>query len=215
MVKFRQKDFSIKSDIISGATLGASTGLIASKLVGNSLIKPGLKKFFPKAGKLNDWDTSVITMGAGTVIGAGLGLIAGLIKESSKAINRHNTVDDRLMQTVVDNLKKSGLKEGKDFTRDPKTASDLKTKVCIIITKVSNDLKLLINTVADNKLKTVSNNVVKNLPNTGTVTKNMSDKFNDITISTISDSSADAGLITGIAENFIHNGFPVYLVEVG
>jgi hypothetical protein len=215
MIKFRQKDYSIKSDVISGATLGASTGLIASKLVGNSVIKPGLKRFYPKGTKVNDWDASMITMGAGTVIGAGLGLIAGLIKESAKAVNRKTTVDMRLMQTVVDNLKKSGLKEGKDFVRDPKTASELKTKVCIVITKVSNDLKLLINTVADNKLKTVSNNIVKNLPNTGTVTKNMSDKFNDITISTISDSSADAGLVTGIAENFIHNGYPVYLVEVG
>lgn len=201
------------SDVARGATLGGTVGLAAAGLL-NGQIKKGIIKFNPKSNP-NDFTVGAVGVGAGTVIGAGLGLLAGLIKETSSFINRKTTVDQRLMQTVVDNLKKSGLKEGKDFTRDPKTASEMKTKVCIVITKVSNDLKLLINTVADTKLKSVTDKLVKNLPNTGAVTKNMSDKFNDITISTISDSSADAGLITGIAENFIHNGYPVYLVEVG
>lgn len=213
MIKFRQKQYGILGDVIKGASIGAGTGLAASTLLGNTVVKPALVKFGMK--KPGEFDIGVAGIGAGTVIGAGLGLLAGLIKETSGFVNRKTTVDQRLMQTVIDNLKKSGLREGRDFTRDPKTASEIKTKVCIVITKVSNDLKLLVNTVADTKLKTVTDRLVKNLPNTSKVTKNMSDKFNDITISTISDSSADAGLITGIAENFIHNGYPVYLVEVG
>ena len=119
------------------------------------------------------------------------------------------------MGTVIENLQKSGLVEGKDFTRDPKTANDMKTKVCIVITRNSGELKLLVNTVADAKLKTVANGMIKNIPNTATVNKKLSDKYNDISISIISDSSADAGLITGMAEYFIHHGYPVYLVEVG
>ena len=41
------------------------------------------------------------------------------------------------------------------------------------------------------------------------------DKFNEITITTISDSSADVGLIAGLAEKFIRANCPVYLIEVG
>ena len=210
MIKFRQKEYSILSNVTTGATTGASLGLLANTLIGEKIVN-SLPKFRDRAR----WENTVAVVGAGTVIGAGLGLIAGLIKEGSTLINRKRTVDARLMQTVIDNLKKSGLREGKDFTRDPKTASELKTKVCIVIYKVSNDLKLLVNTVSDTKLQNVTKGMIKNIPNSSVVTKNMSDKFNDISISTISDSSADAGLITGIAENFIHHGFPVYLVEVG
>ena len=214
MIKFRQKECSVLSDVVKGASVGGAIGGTLGHLAGDSLIKPALVKFGMKKNPSN-FEETLIGVGAGTVIGAGLGLLAGFIKGTSGFINRKVTVDQRLMHTVVDNLKKSGLREGRDFTRDPKTASEMKTKVCIVITKVSGDLKLLVNTVADTKLKTVTSGMVKNLPNTGTVTKNMSDKFNDITISTISDSSADAGLITGIAEYFIHHGYPVYMVEVG
>ena len=202
------------SDVIKGASIGSIAGGTLGNLAGNTLIKPAMVKFGMKRNP-DQFEKVLIGAGAGTVIGAGLGLLAGLIKETSAFVNKKTTVDQRLMQTVIDNLKKSGLREGRDFTRDPKTASEMKTKVCIVITKTSNDLKLLVNTVADTKLKTVAGGMIKNLPNTGTVTKNMSDKFNDITISTISDSSADAGLITGIAEYFIHHGYSVYLVEVG
>jgi hypothetical protein len=57
--------------------------------------------------------------------------------------------------------------------------------------------------------------MAKNIPNTATVNTKLSDKYNDISISTVSDSSANLGLITGIAEYFIRNKYPVYLVEVG
>ena len=208
MVKFRQKQFGIVSSVRNGAAIGATVGTLATKL---PIIKnlPIFKK------KDDNWKTELSIIGGGTIIGAGLGLLVGLTKDISTRVNRATTVDARLMQGVIENLKKDGFKEGIDYTRDPKTANDLKMKVCIVISKSSGNMQLLVNTVADTKLKTVALNMAKNIPNTATVNTKLSDKYNDISISTISDSSANIGLVTGIAEYFIRNKYPVYLVEVG
>ena len=208
MVEFRQKQFGIVSSVRNGAAIGATVGTLATKL---PIIKnlPIFKK------KDDNWKTELSIIGGGTIIGAGLGLLVGLTKDISTRVNRATTVDARLMQGVIENLKKDGFKEGIDYTRDPKTANDLKMKVCIVISKSSGNMQLLVNTVADTKLKTVALNMAKNIPNTATVNTKLSDKYNDISISTISDSSANIGLVTGIAEYFIRNKYPVYLVEVG
>ena len=208
MIEFRQKQFGIVSSVRNGAAIGATVGTLATKL---PIIKnlPIFKK------KDDSWKTELSIIGGGTIIGAGLGLLVGLTKDISTRVNRATTVDARLMQGVIENLKKDGFKEGIDYTRDPKTANDLKMKVCIVISKNSGNMQLLVNTVADTKLKTVALNMAKNIPNTATVNTKLSDKYNDISISTISDSSANIGLVTGIAEYFIRNKYPVYLVEVG
>ena len=208
MVEFRQKQFGIVSSVKNGAAIGATVGTLATKL---PIIKnlPIFKK------KDDNWKTELSIIGGGTIIGAGLGLLVGLTKDISTRVNRATTVDARLMQGVIENLKKDGFKEGIDYTRDPKTANDLKMKVCIVISKNSGNMQLLVNTVADTKLKTVALNMAKNIPNTATVNTKLSDKYNDISISTVSDSSANLGLVTGIAEYFIRNKYPVYLVEVG
>lgn len=208
MIEFRQKQFGIVSSVRNGAAIGATVGTLATKL---PIIKnlPIFKK------KDDNWKTELSIIGGGTIIGAGLGLLVGLTKDISTRVNRATTVDARLMQGVIENLKKDGFKEGIDYTRDPKIANDLKMKVCIVISKSSGNMQLLVNTVADTKLKTVALNMAKNIPNTATVNTKLSDKYNDISISTISDSSANIGLVTGIAEYFIRNKYPVYLVEVG
>jgi hypothetical protein len=208
MIEFRQKQFGIVSSVRNGAAIGATVGTLATKL---PIIKnlPIFKK------KDDNWKTELSIIGGGTIIGAGLGLLVGLTKDISTRVNRATTVDARLMQGVIENLKKDGFKEGIDYTRDPKTANDLKMKVCIVISKSSGNMQLLVNTVADTRLKTVALNMAKNIPNTATVNTKLSDKYNDISISTISDSSANIGLVTGIAEYFIRNKYPVYLVEVG
>lgn len=203
MIQFRQKDFNLKTDILKGATIGGTLGGIATKI-------PGFRGKFEKG-----LGTDLMMVGGGTIIGAGLGLLVGLTDKLIDKVNRNSTVDVRLMKTVVDNLRRANFREGIDFTRDPKVANDLKVKVCILITKVSNNLQLLVNTISDPKLKSVTDDMVKHIPNNSVVTKQVSDRFNDITISTISDSSADAGLVTGIAEYFIRHKYPVYLVEVG
>ena len=151
----------------------------------------------------------------GVVIGASLGVLAEGIKNIADKFNKKNTLDNRLMKTVIENLEKTGFKEGVQFTRDPKTASERRVKICISIARVNGDLKLLVNTIKDPKLKDISETMISRLPNTSVVRQDMKDKFNEISITSISDSSADSGLITGIAEYFIRNGYPVYLVEVG
>lgn len=209
MIEFRQKNFGILSDITTGAAIGGSAAGIGSLF---------RKKFYKdKDSKNNEslFRNDLLLTSSGVVIGAALGALVGGIKEISTKINRKNTVDRRLMSKVIEYLKKDGLKEGIDFTKDPKTATSLKTKVCVVISKVSGELRISVNLVSDPKLKTVSDEIIKRLPNIAASTEKMSDKFNDITITSISDASADAGLIVGVVEKFIHSGYPVYLVEVG
>ena len=210
MIEFRQKDFSFLSNVLTGASLGASAGTIAAGFGGIRF----KKKNEPQK------DQQYGTEALGTVlIGAGLGALVGAICSGadsiSKKSNIRSTVNNRLMNKVVDALKSAGLKEGSDFTRDSKESSRLKTKICISISRVDGELRILVNQVSDPKLKELTKDLVKNLPNYSAVTERQSDRFNDIIITTISDSSADAGLVTGIAERFIHSGYPVYLIEVG
>lgn len=224
MIKFRQKDFSISSDTIKGAQIGAGIGSFGSimlpKSLKNNIKVPFLKNRSDLIDKtrynnLNPIEKKLGLVAAGTLIGASLGALVGLIKEGSNYISRKRSGSDRLMENLVSILKKSSFNEGKDFTRDPKIANDLRTKVCIVITKVSGDLKLLINTISDQKLKRLTDEIIENLPNFSVINNKVSDRFNEITISSISDGSADAGLIAGICDRFIHSGYPVYLVEVG
>ena len=156
----------------------------------------------------------LISLG-GVAIGATLGAIVGAIKDVSEAVSRKTTVNVRLMKDVLGNLRKSGYTEGKDYTRDPKMANLLKTKVCLVISKSSDSLRLLINTVNDPKLKSLSGGIIKNLPSMSTVTEKASDRFNELNITTMTTNKGDATWVSSVAERFISEGFPVYLVEVG
>ena len=208
MIKFRRKDFSILSDTIAGASIGTTVGTIAlPKFVGKKDKKQADTEIFKKR---------IAFLAASTILGAGLGALVGIIKESDKFINRKSTVDNRLMDRIVDDLEKTGFKEGENFTRDPKTADRLKTPVSIAITRNSGELRLLVNTVADNKLRTLTKKIVKTLPNSSVVHEESKNRYNEFSLTTISDGSgADVGLIAGICERFIREKYPVYLVEVG
>ena len=203
MIKFRQKNFSFLGKVTHGAGLGAAVGLVAAKF----------RNKMPRGSKVSKLGEFGIVAGS-TLVGAALGAIAGMFEFGEKLISKKN-VDNRLMKRVVEDLKKTGFHEGTDFTLDPKKANEMKTKVCIVITKNSGDLKILINTQSDSKLESITSKLTKNIPNISAITKKVTDKFNDITITTISDSSADVGLIAGIAESFIRSKYPVYLIEVG
>lgn len=206
MVKFRQKEFGILGKTIAGASIGASIGGLANKLTSNS-------RSIKFKGK--DYNLGAVLVGGGTIVGAALGALCGVISSADDFISKKVTTDNRLMKHVVGDLKKTGFKEGIDFTRDPKTANSLRTAVCFVITKNSGELRVLINTANDSKLRELTEKTVKNIPNLSAVTKKASDRFNEITITTISDSSADVGLIAGLAEKFIRAKYPVYLIEVG
>lgn len=155
-----------------------------------------------------------ITMGASILVGAALGGIYGLIKDTSNAINNHQ-VDERLSTRIIYNLKNLGFKEGTQFTRDPKTADLLKTKICVIISRINGDLKIIINYLNDPKFKEDTQKIIKNLPPSAVAVEKMGDRFNDITITSVSDKTQDPALVSGILEQFIRRGYPVYIVEVG
>ena len=237
MIKFRQKDFSILSSTIKGAGIGGAIAggatIFRPKHGSNSWIGKKLdwernKEDYvlgkDKSGKtVYDFDQKkadenfnrMKILGVGMLVGAALGALVGTVLEVSKKVNRAKTVDARLMEKVLRGLKSSNLVEGRDFTRDPKQATQMKTRVCIVISKYSGELKLMINVARDKKLEQVASQIVKNIPNTSNVITREGDKYNDIIISTISDGSADAGLVCGIIEGFVHSKYPVYIVEVG
>ena len=206
MIKFRQKEFGIFGKTIAGASIGAG--------IAGSLNKLGMKIPVKFRGKNYDIAGGHLVTG-GAILGAALGALCGIISETDKFITRKTTTDNRLMKRVVEDLKKTGFVEGTDFTRDPKKATELRTAVCLVVSKNSGELRVLINTANDPKLKELTEKTVKNIPNLSAVTKKASDRFNEINITTISDSSADVGLIAGLAEKFIRSKYPVYLIEVG
>lgn len=218
MITFRRKDFSILSDTVKGAIIGgnvATLSLPLSEKNAKNIKYEGSNPTFRKLNTLSPFAKRLGVVAAGTLVGAALGALVGTIKKGDEAISRKLTVDNRLMDRVVEDLKKTGFKEGSDFTRDPKTADSLKSAISVAITRNSGELRLLVNTIADNKLKDITKNIIRNLPNSSAVTEESKSRYNEISITTISDGTADVGLIAGICEKFIRNKYPVYLVEVG
>lgn len=230
MIKFRKKNFSILEDTLTGANIGATVGGLGSimmpkkisKLLGKEPFQLNSRKeraeYYDKVNKYNSLKSGqkkLLAVAGGTIIGAALGALVGVVRNLDDLNSRRSITGDRLMSKVLDNLKKMSFKEGKDFTRDPKIANSLKTKVCIVMYRYSDDLRVIINTVSDSKLKDLTEKITRNIKNSSVINDKASNNYNEITISTISDGSADAGLISGICESFIHSGYPVYLVEVG
>lgn len=205
MIKFRQKEYSFSS-VINDTFKGAGIG---------SLIGGGTT-FFKKGGVKNLAKESQKPFIYGTLVGASLGLAYGLVKDVDRKINRKTTIDRRFFRDVVDVLKKDGFKEGEHFTLDKKKANLLKTKVCLVVSNESGELNVIINTISDNKLRGLTDNIIKNLPSMSVINSKFTDKFNEITISTIDGCDRSTiGLLVGIIENYLHSGYPVYMVEVG
>lgn len=146
-------------------------------------------------------------------IGATLGALVGVIYDIADIFDKKN-VDKRLTKRVVEALKKIGFKENQDFTVNPKTATLMKTKVCLGISRSADTLKLLVNTVNDPKLSKLAQETTKNLPSMSTRAERVTDRFNDINITTAS-GQGDSTFVASIAEKFIRAGYPVQLVEVG
>lgn len=212
--RFIQKNNSHTSDLAhKGAILGGTITGSALPFIPNKI--KFAEKRADKYNNLNPFYKKALLELGGVAIGGALGALAGMIMDVSDYINKKTTVNNRLLKDVLGNLKKTGYKEGTDFTRDPKMASLIKTKVCLVISKSSDELKLLINTVNDSKLKTITEQIIKNLPTLSTLTEKVSDRFNEINITTMTSNSGDATWVTSVAEKFISSGYPVYLVEVG
>lgn len=154
-------------------------------------------------------------VGTTTLIGAALGALVGVVREIDKRVSR-TTANDRLMADIESELKKKGYKEGIHYTRDPETANLLKTKVCIVATRNGANFRALINTIDDKKLKATTDKIIKGLTGPAQVRNNLaSNRYNEITISTISNTSHNVKTVSEIALGFIKAGYSVYLVEVG
>lgn len=224
MIKFKQKDFSnyIVSDAVKGATIGAAVGSVIGG--GAAPEKLPVVKFLPGAKEYNNLrhgkkDTEgkikqqLAIMGTSVILGAALGALLGTVKEIDKHVSQGNT-DDRLMGSVIKELEKKGYKEGKEFTRDPKQASTF--KVCIVLTRDGANLRLLVNVIKDPKLKQTTDKVIRSLTGKPQVRNNTaSNKYNEISISTISNTPSNIKTVTELASGFIKAGYPTYIVEVG
>ena len=224
MIKFKQKDFSnyIVSDAVKGATIGAAVGSVIGG--GAAPEKLPVVKFLPGAKEYNNLrhgkkDTEgkikqqLAIMGTSVILGAALGALLGTVKEIDKHVSQGNA-DDRLMGSVIKELEKKGYKEGKEFTRDPKQASTF--KVCIVLTRDGANLRLLVNVIKDPKLKQTTDKVIRSMIYKYQARKNTAtNKYNEISISTISNTPSNIKTVTELASGFIKAGYPTYIVEVG
>lgn len=205
--RFLQKNNSHTIDYaMKGAGIGGALGSLGSFFVKH----PGGND----AEKLLTVKKLAGITAIGTLIGGALGAVAGAIMDYSEKRHKKNSVNNRILNSVIDDLEKSGFREGEDYTRNPKTASLIKTKVNIVISKAADDFKLIINTINDPKLKDITDLVIKNLPSMSVSNEKLGDRFNEISISTTS-SNGNSVFISSICEKFIREGYPVYLIEVG
>lgn len=213
MVTFKERYFGVASDTLKGATVGFTLG----GLIGRFGLDDSASKTVKIKSREITIDKAHIGAFGGALVGAALGFFASAIRTAANAMNRRATVNNRLMPEVVKLLEKMGHKEGMSFTRDPGRADLMKSKVSIVVYKYSDDLRVVVNTVNDDKLakisKEVSNQVAKS--KSSVYREEVSGKFKNIKITAMSDASEDAGYIAWIASTYINNGYPVYLVEVG
>ena len=150
---------------------------------------------------------------ATTILGAALGAIVGAIRTGMEKHSQHNT-NQRLLKRILPRLKSKGLREGEDYTMDPKKANEIPTKVCIVLSSASGELQTVINSKDDPKLKkTVDQIVRKSSGRTRVTTQN--NRFNEITITTEKNTAANVNQVVSIIESFVESGYPVYIVEVG
>lgn len=212
MIKFRAKNFSnyMLSDAATGAQAGAALGTLFAPFSVSAL-----SKMTGRSWRGNWLKYTGGSIGAGLLAGSVLGLIFGAARQYNEKRNRATTVDDRLMKWITTDLKNRGFVEGRDFTRDPKVADLLRTRISIVVSRVNGDLQLVINAADDIKLSKLAYEVTSTLPSTSAKTEKVSDKYNELTITTVSNGYTDPGFVSGICEKIIRSGYPIYILEVG
>lgn len=178
---------------------------------GKELDKNKLESLDKKEKKLLDRDNSYLAVG-GAIVGAALGALWTGAEWVVKRFNNRPIVNQCLDLAITD-LKKMGFKENQDFTKNRTTADSMKTKVTIAVIKSNGNLVVIVNSKNDPKLNKVNKDIVRNLP-TETLTQKETDRFNEITITSMSSNNGDAVFVSSMAEKFIKAGFPVYLMEV-
>ena len=218
MIKFREKDFSnyIVDDTLKGAALGATAGTLYSG------ISNKFPKFIPGSDKLNKTSkdgkpesNGLIMTGIGTLVGAALGALVGTVREIDKRVSRANTGSSRLMNSVLDKLRERGYKENLDFTRDSSKSMEKKMKISVVFNNADSDFRILVNTINDPTLKSITNKLLQPIKRNGQVQTNYAvNKYNEINITTMKDNNVNSLIVTNLVEGFIKEGYPVYIAEV-
>lgn len=186
--------------------------LLKSKQPGNDKIfKSKLEQHNNRIRDFKNMDTAYLSL-SGAIIGASLGALWTAAEWVTGKFTGKPIIN-QCLDLVITNLKKMGFKEGQHFTKDRKIADSLKTKITIAIVKTNGNLVVLVNSKNDPKLSKINKDIVQNLP-TETISQKENDRFNEITITSMSSNNGDSVFISSLAEKFIKAGFPVYLLEV-
>jgi hypothetical protein len=196
----REKSYgTITNSALKGATAGGTLGTLALQYMNRAQVGTARAK-------------AMVPL-VGAALGGLAGSLWGLTKTLDTKISQSGT-GHKLIEEVVKNLKRAGFKEGQQWTLDPKKASLMKSKVCVVLSQSADNTGILINMANDQKLKEISEEITNTLPTGFRETEKMSDRFNEIQISSFPDKT-DATYIFMVLEKFIKRGFPVYLIEVG
>jgi hypothetical protein len=202
-------------DILGNARSKIDIGLSKIGTIGEYL-KGANRLFFEKLGKIGKWilDNPTKASIIGALVGASLAVGYYLIKRSYNGVsNKLSNFRGKMIDLVVNDLKKLGYRRDTDFTTDPAQADYLKTKVCIVVSSTKDDLSLVINSINDPKLDSVSKSIIKTLPSSAKYNRKESDKNNELSL-TLMSSNGDHAYISSITEMFIKRKYPVFLIEI-
>jgi hypothetical protein len=197
----REKSYgAITNSAWRGAALGGSIGA-------------GLALQYMDRAQVGSNRSKAMVPLVGAALGGLAGSLWGVIKTLDTKISQSGT-GHKLIEEVVKNLKRAGFREGQQWTCDPKKATLMKSKVCVVLSQSADNTGILVNMANDQKLKEISEEIINTLPIGFRETEKISDRFNEIQISSFPDKT-DATYIFTVLEKFIKHGFPVYLIEVG
>ena len=203
-----RKIFSIREKSYGAITNSAWKGAAAGGTLGAGLVLP-----YMSIAQTGTPRAKAMVPLVGAALGGLAGSLWGVIKTLDTKISQSGT-GHKLIEEVIKNLKRAGFKEGQQWTCDPKKATLMKSKVCVVLSQSADNTGILVNMANDQKLKEISEEIINTLPTGFRETEKMSDRFNEIQISSFPDKT-DATYIFTVLEKFIKRGFPVYLIEVG
>jgi hypothetical protein len=203
-----RKIFTMREKSYGAISNSAAKGALAGSTVG-----AGLALQFMKRSQLGSPRAKAMVPLVGAALGGLAGSLWGVVKTLDTKISQSLT-GHKLIEEVIKNLKRAGYREGQQWTLDPKKATLMKSKVCVVLSQSADNTGILVNMANDPKLKEISVEITNSLPTGFRETEKISDRFNEIQISSFPDKT-DATYIFTVLEKFIKRGFPVYLIEVG
>ena len=203
-----RKIFTMREKSYGAISNSAAKGALAGSTVG-----AGLALQFMKRSQLGSTRAKAMVPLVGAALGGLAGSLWGVVKTLDTKISQSLT-GHKLIEEVIKNLKRAGYREGQQWTLDPKKATLMKSKVCVVLSQSADNTGILVNMANDPKLKEISVEITNSLPTGFRETEKISDRFNEIQISSFPDKT-DATYIFTVLEKFIKRGFPVYLIEVG